>query len=183
MTDALGLPQPGLAFLLSTLGYHSHALWAERLVRLRLDTRQAAMLLHVAAAEGKPQQVLVRALRIPASRVVALVDDLEQRRLLQRRGDPADRRVRRLHLTPQGKRVVGQLAERSAAHEAQLCAGLEPGEREQLLLLLRKAASGLQLSPNVHSGLGGDDAPWPAVGAPIVARRQTAAKLAREGAF
>src|SRR5436309_6558258 len=109
-TDALLLPQPGLAFLLSTMGWHSHALWAERLTRLRLDVRQAAMLLHVAAAEGKPQQILVRALRIPASRVVALVDDLEERRLLQRRGDPADRRVRKLHLTLQGKRVVRQLA-------------------------------------------------------------------------
>src|SRR5947209_19060218 len=33
--DALQVPQPGLAFLLSTLGWHSHALWSERLARLR----------------------------------------------------------------------------------------------------------------------------------------------------
>jgi MarR family protein len=78
------------------------------------------MLLHVASAEGRPQQLLVRALRIPASRVVALVDDLEHRRLLQRHGDPSDRRVRRLHLTPQGKRIVRELSELSAAHEAAL---------------------------------------------------------------
>jgi DNA-binding MarR family transcriptional regulator len=142
---------------LSTLGWHSHALWAERLTRLRLDARQAAMLLHVAAAEGKPQQVLVRALRIPASRVVALVDDLEERKLLQRRGDPADRRVRKLHLTPQGRRLVRQLSELSTAHEAQLCTGLEPAECEQLIVLLRKAAKGVHLSPNVHAGLGGGD--------------------------
>jgi hypothetical protein len=70
--DELQVPQPALAFLLSTLGWHSHALWSERLSRLQLDVRQAAVLLHVAAAEGKPQQVVVRALRIPASRVVAL---------------------------------------------------------------------------------------------------------------
>jgi MarR family transcriptional regulator, transcriptional regulator for hemolysin len=113
------------------------------------------MLLHVAAAEGRPQQLLVRALRIPASRVVALVDDLEHRRLLQRRGDPSDRRVRRLHLTPQGRRVVRQLSELSAAHETALSAGLAPEEREQLLARLRKLAAGLHLSPNVHSGLGG----------------------------
>jgi len=156
-TDALLLPQPGLAFLLSTLGWHSQALWTERLTRLRLDVRQAAMLLHVAAAEGKPQQVLVRALRIPASRVVALVDDLEERRLLQRRGDPADRRVRKLHLTPQGKRVVRQLAELSATHEAHLCAALEPAECQQLIHLLRKSAAALHLSPRVHSGLGGGE--------------------------
>ncbi len=156
-SDALQVPQPGLAFLLSTLGWHSHSLWSERLSRLRLDVRQAAMLLHVAAAEGKPQQVLVRSLHIPASRVVALVDDLEQRRLLQRRGDPADRRVRRLHLTLQGKRVVRQLADVSAAHEAALSVGLAPDEREQLMALLRKLAIGLHLSPTVHSGLAGGE--------------------------
>ena len=115
------------------------------------------MLLHVAAAEGKPQQVLVRSLHIPASRVVALVDDLEQRRLLQRRGDPADRRVRRLHLTLQGKRVVRQLADVSTAHEAALSVGLAPDEREQLMALLRKLAIGLRLSPTVHSGLAGGE--------------------------
>jgi DNA-binding MarR family transcriptional regulator len=115
------------------------------------------MLLHVAAAEGKPQQVLVRALRIPASRVVALVDDLEERRLLQRRGDPADRRVRKLHLTPQGKCVVRQLAELSGAHEAHLCAPLAPSECEELVRLLQKTAAGLHLSPSVHSGLAGGE--------------------------
>lgn len=115
------------------------------------------MLLHVASAEGRPQQLLVRALRIPASRVVALVDDLEHRRLLQRRGDPSDRRVRRLHLTPQGKRVVRQLSELSAAHETALSAGLAPEEHAQLVALLRKLAIGLHLSPTVHSGLGGGE--------------------------
>ena len=155
--DAPQLPEPGLAFLLSTLGWQSHALWSERLARLQLNTRQAAMLLHVAGAEGKPQQLLVRALRIPASRGVALVDDLEHRRLLQRRGDPSDRRVWRLHLTTQGKRVVRQLAELSAAHETALSAGLAPEERDHLMALLRKLATGLHLSPNVHSGLGGGE--------------------------
>src|SRR6266568_800330 len=67
------------------VGWHSHSLWSERLSRLRLDVRQAAMLLHVAAAEGKPQQVLVRSLHIPASRVVALVDELEQLMALLRK--------------------------------------------------------------------------------------------------
>jgi DNA-binding MarR family transcriptional regulator len=86
-----------------------------------------------------------------------LVDELERRRLLQRRSDPADRRVRRLHLTPQGRRMVRQLAEVSAAHEQGLCVGLEPAEREHLVWLLRKAAAGLHLSPNVHSGLAGGE--------------------------
>src|SRR5206468_3553330 len=45
-------------------GGHSHALWSERLSRPRTDVQQAAMLLHGAVAEGKPQQIL-SALPVP----------------------------------------------------------------------------------------------------------------------
>ncbi len=147
----------GVGFFLSTLGFHSHAVWAQRLVPLGLDNRQAAMLFQVAAAEGQPQLTLARALKIPPSRVVALVDDLERRRLLRRRADPTDRRVRTLHLTPQGREMLRQLTEVAAAHEKALCVGRKAGEREQRLSLLRKANAGLALSDTVHSGLAGPD--------------------------
>jgi DNA-binding MarR family transcriptional regulator len=151
------LPEYGVGFFLSTLGFRSQSLWAERLVPLGLDKRQANMLLQVAAAEGKPQLALARALAIPPSRVVVLVDDLERRGLIRRQGDPADRRVRTLHLTPEGKQMVRRLAEVAAAHEAGLCVGLDAREREQLVSLLRKAATGLGLSHTAHSGLAGGE--------------------------
>jgi len=153
----MAMPEYGAGFLLSTLGFHSHAVWAKRLEPLGLDSRQAAMLLQIAAQHGKPQQALSRALGIPPSRVVALVDDLEQRKLLRRRADPADRRVRTLHLTVAGRRAVRDLAAIAAAHEDALCIGLADNERAQLVELLRKAARGLDLSETVHSGLGGGD--------------------------
>jgi len=149
------LPEYGVSFLLSTLGFQSGAVWAERLEPIGLDPRQAAMLLQVAAAEGQPQLALARALKIPPSRVVALVDDLELRRLLRRRGSPTDRRVRTLHLTSRGWAMVRQLTEISKAHEEWVSLGLVSSEREQLLALLRKAAAGRGLSDTVHSGLGG----------------------------
>jgi len=157
MTDARPIEPPahGIGFFLSTLGYHSHAVWAERLAPLGLDTRQANLLLQVAAARGQSQLAFARALRIPPSRVVSLVDQLERRRLIGRRGDPSDRRVRTLHLTPQGEKMVRRLADVVVAHEEGLCAGLEPDEREQLLRLLRKTTAALGLSESVHSGLAG----------------------------
>jgi DNA-binding MarR family transcriptional regulator len=151
------LPPNAVGFLLSTLGFHSHAVWAERLLPLGLDSRQAAMIRHVAGAEGQPQQALAQALGIPPSRVVGLVDALEQRGLLRRQGDPADRRVRTLHLTSEGRRMVRTLAEVSAAHEHSLCVGLKGEERQHLLLLLKKVVAGLDLSDTVHSGLAGGD--------------------------
>jgi MarR family transcriptional regulator for hemolysin len=89
--------------------------------------------------------------------VVALDDELERRRLLRRRGDPADRRVRSLHLTLDGRTMVQRLAELSVEHESWLCVGLEEREYEQLFGLLRKAAAGLKLSDTVHSGLVGGE--------------------------
>jgi DNA-binding MarR family transcriptional regulator len=155
-SEHLELPKWGVGFFLSTLGYHSHAVWAERLLPLSLDSRQAAILLHVAQAEGLPQQAFAIALRIPPSRVVALVDELEGRRLIVRRTTTSDRRVRTLHLTTRGKTMVRKLVEAEAAHEGALCVGLDGREREQLVRLLTKTADGLDLG-TIHSGIDAPD--------------------------
>src|SRR5215207_10104817 len=109
---------PGAAFLLSQVGFHSSRLWRERMARLDLDPREVVLLRHVAAAEGQSQQALAEALRIPASRMVALVDGLEQRGLLERRPIAGDRRVRALHLSREGRRVLRKVMDASAKHEA-----------------------------------------------------------------
>src|SRR5215207_8940636 len=96
---------PGAAFLLSQVGFHSSRLWRERMARLDLDPREVVLLRHVVAAEGQSQQALAEALQIPPSRMVALVDGLEQRGLLERRPIPGDRRVRALHLSREGRRA------------------------------------------------------------------------------
>src|SRR5215204_7455319 len=93
---------PGAAFLLSQVGFHSSRLWRERMARLDLDPREVVLLRHVAAAEGQSQQALAAAMQIPPSRMVALVDGLEQRGLLERQTVPGDRRVRALHLSRAG---------------------------------------------------------------------------------
>jgi DNA-binding MarR family transcriptional regulator len=146
-----------VGFFLSTLGYQSHAMWEERLTPLGLTSRQAATLIHIARAEGQPQQRLVSVLRIAPSRVVALVDELEQRGLLRRRTDPTDRRVRTLRLTAKGKAMVQSLVKVTDAHEAWLSTGLDSAERELLLTLLTKVAAGLDLSESAHAGLAGPD--------------------------
>jgi DNA-binding MarR family transcriptional regulator len=144
-------------FLLSTLGYRSHAAWEERLEPLGLNSRQAATLIHVARAHGQPQLRLAQTLRIAPSRVVTLVDELERRGLLRRRTDRADRRVRTLRLTAQGRAMVRTLAKITDAHEAWLLTGLNDAERELLLTLLKRVAAGLDVSETAHAGLGGPE--------------------------
>jgi DNA-binding MarR family transcriptional regulator len=67
--------------------------------------------------------------------MVVLVDGPEQRGLLERRPTPADRWVRALYLSREGRRVLRKVMRASAEHEAELCAGLDTAEREQLIAL------------------------------------------------
>ena len=148
---------PGVAFLLSQLGYYSLRRWKARLAPLGLDPRQVMVLRRLADDEGRSQQVLGDALQIPPSRMVALVDALEQRGLLMRRPSPSDRRVRTLHLTKEGRRLLGEIMEISVEHEQQLCRGLQPAERGQLLTLLNRLAAEQGLAEGVHPGAANPD--------------------------
>jgi DNA-binding MarR family transcriptional regulator len=144
---------PGAAFLLSQLGIHSSRLWRERMAALDLDPRHAVLLRLVAAGEGRSQQALGEQMRLPPSRMVGLVDELEDQGLLLRRPVPGDRRVRSLHLTDEGRRILDKLMQVSAEHEQHMCAGLSETEREQLIELLSRIVSEQGLAPGIHPGM------------------------------
>jgi DNA-binding MarR family transcriptional regulator len=148
---------PGVAFLLSQLGYYSSRRWKARLAPLGLDPRQVMVLRRLAGDEGRSQQALGDALQIPPSRMVALVDALEQRGLLRRRPSPSDRRVRTLHLTKEGRRLLSRVMEISLEHEQELCSGLQPANREQLLTLLNRLAAEQGLAEGIHPGAADPD--------------------------
>ena len=155
--DIARLRMPGAAFLLSQLGYHSSRRWKARLAPLGLDPRHVMLLRRLAGAEGQSQQALGEALQIPPSRMVALIDALEQRGVLKRRPSPNDRRIRTLHLTQAGRRLLGRIMEISLEHEQQLCRGLQPAEREQLIALLNQVATEQGLAEGIHPGAADPD--------------------------
>ena len=70
-------PRPGIGFLLSQLGGQSSKRWTERLDQLGLEPREVMVFRFVAMAEGRSQTEIARAIGLPASRIVALVDRLE----------------------------------------------------------------------------------------------------------
>jgi DNA-binding MarR family transcriptional regulator len=134
-------------FLLVQLGTHRHRRFAERLALLDLHPR------HLAANEGQSQQALSRALGIHRSAVVALVDDLEQRGLAERRRDPDDRRAYTLYLTPQGRELLAELQRVAEEDEAELLTALNASERSQLISLLQRVAESQGLAAGVHPNL------------------------------
>jgi len=150
------LRAPGAAFLLSQLGFQSSRLWRERLDPLGLDPREVAVLRYVASSEGQSQRAIGNAMRVPPSRMVALVDALERRTLVERRPRVGDRRTFALFLTREGRQLLGKITEVSAHHEAELCAGLTPAERRRLIALLSRLVAEQHLPVGVHPGVGRD---------------------------
>jgi DNA-binding MarR family transcriptional regulator len=111
------------------------------------------MLSQLAVNEGQSQQALSTALGIHRSAVVALVDDLEQRGLAQRRRDPADRRAYRLYLTSGGRELLTKLERLADEDEAELLSALDAPERSQLISFLQRVAESQGLTAGVHPNL------------------------------
>jgi DNA-binding MarR family transcriptional regulator len=93
------------------------------------------------------------ALGIHRSAEVALVDELEQRRLAERRRDPDDRRAYTLFLTPAGRELLDELRRAADEEDAELLAALDAPERSQLISLLQRVADAQGLTAGVHPNL------------------------------
>ena len=144
MTTEPGATPPaddeGLALVLVQLGFHLAHRYGEVLAPLGLEQRHAGTLSRLAANEGKSQQAIGELLGLNATRMVFLVDELEQRGLVERRRNPADRRQHALYLTDLGHDKLRQIRQLTEAHESQLGASLTDPERRQLARLLRRVA-------------------------------------------
>lgn len=86
------------------------------------------------------QQALGRALRIHASNLVALIDELESDGSLIRRRDPDDRRRYLLELTDSGIRRLADADRATRSAEADMLSPLTPAERERLCRYLARLA-------------------------------------------
>lgn len=114
-----------LIFLLADVG---------RLVRIHADRRaredgmtraQWAILARLERMGGLSQKELADALEVEPITVGRLIDRLQARRLVERRPDPADRRVWRLHLTPEAAPILARIDAYRAELHAKLTAGLD----------------------------------------------------------
>lgn len=140
------------AFLLSKVGADASRRYKQRLAALGLEPPHAALLRYVASAQGLSQQALADVLQVARSRMVVLVDNLEQRHLIERHRSPSDRRAYALALTDDGRRLLEQAISLSREFEDELCQPLQADERHQLVTLLRRLANqqGIPLAVHPH---------------------------------
>jgi DNA-binding MarR family transcriptional regulator len=136
-------PEPlasALGFLLSWNGQRTAHGFAEALHPLGLRPPHFGVLNLVAAGPVRTQQELCSQSMIDPSSMVAVLDELEQLGLLERRRDPADRRKHAVHLTAKGKRMLERARGVAADFINELLEPLSERERETLRRLLRKLA-------------------------------------------
>jgi DNA-binding MarR family transcriptional regulator len=108
-----------------------------------LTRAQWAVLAYLARSEGTSQAALADMLEIEPITLVRLLDRLENAGWVERRSDPADRRVRRLYLTETARPLMEQFQELAAATREAALGGLSEAERHQLTDLLMKVRTNL----------------------------------------
>ncbi|WP_225839872.1 MarR family winged helix-turn-helix transcriptional regulator [Streptomyces sp. NK08204] len=100
-------------------------------------TGAQAKLLSLLSLDPLPMRKLAQKLKCEPSNVTGIVDRLESRGLVERRPDPADRRVKLAVPTEEGMRTARALREGLRFARAPL-AGLSEEERRSLRDLLRR---------------------------------------------
>jgi len=143
---------PSTAFLLAQIGAHAARKFAERLAPVHLSPPHVGILGILRRSEGLSQQDLAGALQMHPSGLVALIDELEERGLVERKDSPDDRRIYALHLTDKGQATLSDIGRIAHEHNKSLCAALSDEEREQLRGLLQRIADEQGLAPGVHPG-------------------------------
>ena len=150
--EGTGRKRTDVAFLLAQLGAYAAERFGERTAALEFTRPQAGLLRLISREPGQSQQAVARRLGTPPSRLVALVDGLEQRGLIERRRNPGDRRNYALHPTVAGEQAMAALSQASLEHEQAISAPLTEAERAQLSKLLGKLATAHGLVPGIHPG-------------------------------
>jgi len=129
------LTSPG--YLLMKAGHYIGLEFEAVLAGLELNAREFLVLSFARTSDDLSQQDLSTRLAVDPTIVVGLIDALEDRGLITRTKDPADRRRNVLSLTPAGAELHNAaVAEATTAQDA-FFAQLPAGEREQFRTTLR----------------------------------------------
>ena len=126
-------------FLLARLGLNFKSRALARLDEAGFDPYDYSVLAILAEGARQAQATIAGALAHDPSRLVALLDSLEERGLVERVRDPEDRRRHVVSITADGKRELSRLRAMVKELENEFFAPLDAEMREQLhevLLLL-----------------------------------------------
>lgn len=113
-----------------------------RLMRTRADQRartygmtraQWVILARLERQPGLTQNEIAALVEVEPISVARLIDRLEERALVERRADPKDRRVWRLHLLPAAEPVLRELKRHKTELRDEITAGMDQTELDALI--------------------------------------------------
>jgi len=102
------------SFLIAQVGAHAASQFAGRLRKLKLAPRHAGILRILSSTPGITQQTLAATLGMVPSQLVVIVDEMEDRGLIERRENPEDRRRYALHITEKGGSTLAAIGQMPA---------------------------------------------------------------------
>lgn len=138
----LGMMKQSVSFQLRHASWAAQNAFALHFASSDHVPRQYSVLYLISANPGVSVKALAAAIGVDQSTLVPTLNVCEARGWIRRTRGLPDRRVTALHLTDQGRVVLGELQAKLQAHEAVVTSELSPGERRQLLGLLRKVRAG-----------------------------------------
>jgi DNA-binding MarR family transcriptional regulator len=131
----------GCGLILMRLARAANRSLALALEEAGLRAQGFAVLQRLAERGPSSQAELADGLRVHASNLVRVLDELEDRGLVGRRRDPHDRRRQQVGVTAEGARLLQRAEAATAATERELLAPLSEAERAQLQQLLGRMAA------------------------------------------
>ncbi|WLQ07732.1 MarR family winged helix-turn-helix transcriptional regulator [Arthrobacter oryzae] len=131
-----------LGFLLAKLHATGSVLNNRALAEFDLKERSYSVLILANSGLEPTQREMADFLSLDPSQIVALVDELEKRRLVVRAPGKQDRRAKTVTATAKGEKLLQQASRAAQQAEAEVLGGLAAEESAQLKALLRKALWG-----------------------------------------
>ncbi len=129
---------------------------ADKRARLHGMTRaQWALLIRLERQPGISQKELSELLEVEPITVARLIDRLEARGMVERRPDPRDRRIWRLHLLPPAHDVLREIDDQRADMTRMVTAGIDENSIEIMTEALVRMK--VTLTQEVHAARRGAD--------------------------
>ncbi len=132
-----------LGFLLSDVSRSMRRAFKERIEGSSLTLAQSRALVHISRQEGIRQVDLAEVLEVQPITLARLIDQLARAGVVERRLDPADRRVFRLFLTPAAAPQLTAIHQVADAIRDQALRNLTALEAEMIQQALRKMRDNL----------------------------------------
>lgn len=130
--------QESVGGMINIVAYRFRQAMDQRLREFGLDVSVWPVLVCLWREDGVPQARIGERLGVPGYAMSRGVDRLASLGMVTRRGDPENRRIRRIFLTPAGRDLESVLAPIAAEINARALSPLAADEQRQLLDMLRR---------------------------------------------